>query len=93
MTFYNTFARRQNLGILATGLGVAGAVFFWWAPVGIILSVAGLIVGLIAWVRVEREASNHLWVFAGILLSIAALVLDVIIALNNAELVQYRSFY
>jgi hypothetical protein len=93
MTFYNTFVRRQNLGVVAVILGVIGLAFFWWAPVGMVLALAGLIVGLVGWTRVQREASSHIWLGAGIVLSAAAQAQAIWAAAVGDVPVQLRAYY
>jgi hypothetical protein len=92
MTFYNTFVRHQNFGILASILGVLGLAFFGWAPAGMILAVAGLLFGLIGLMRVRFEAAGYSWVVVGLVLCAAALALDVWVAANGFTLVQLRSY-
>jgi hypothetical protein len=91
-TFYNTFVRRQNLGLLTTILGGLGLVFCWWVPAGMILAMAGLVLGAISLLRIRREASGSAWVYAGLSLSIAALVLDLVVAMNGWAVVWLRAY-
>jgi hypothetical protein len=91
-TFYETFARRQNLGILSTVLGVLGLVLFWWAPAGIVLGFTGLVLGLVGGVRIRREAGSHAWVAAGIILGLAAIGLGIVAAANGWILWQVTSW-
>jgi hypothetical protein len=92
MTFYNTFVRRQNLGRLATGLGILGLAFFWWVPMGLMLALAGLVLGFIDWMRLSQEASPHGWVFTGLALSALALIVDSVIAANGLAMVWMMSY-
>jgi hypothetical protein len=91
-TFYNTFVRRQNLGMASTALGVLGLVFIWWAPAGIVLGLAGLVLGAVGGVRIRREAGSHAWVAAGLVLSLAAVVLGIVAASYGWTLVQLTSY-
>jgi hypothetical protein len=91
-TFYETFARRQNLGIASTILGLVGLALFWWAPGGIVVGLAGLVLGLVGGVRVRREASSHTWVVVGLVLSAAAVGVGILAAANGWTLWQLTSY-
>jgi hypothetical protein len=57
MKIEETQPRPQTLGIASVLGEVLGLVFFWWVPMGIVLSFCGPIAGPIGWVRGPRRAS------------------------------------
>jgi hypothetical protein len=91
-TYYNAFVRHQNLGMLSTALGILGGLLCWWNPAGMVLSVAGLMLGLIGWMRIGREAGAHSWVFAGMIVSILTLALCLYLGISGHVLVVYTSY-
>ena len=65
--------------------GVLGGGFYWWVPLGIVLSMGGLLFGLIDWTMARRRSLNARLSIAAIVLSLATLTLDIVIALNGLQ--------
>jgi hypothetical protein len=94
MATSRTSLRVRNIGILSLILGLLGAAFYWWTPMGIVLSLAGLVFGLVGWTSDSRgsNAADHALVIGGTLLSLAALILGFVIADLNLELIKLHAF-
>jgi hypothetical protein len=88
MAIYNVVARARSLGIFALILGFLGLLFYWWTPFGMILSIAGLMLGVVGWVVAPVRSGSVGWLIAGVLLSAAALALNLIIAVRGLEIIQ-----
>ena len=75
-----------GFGAAAVCLGTSGLVFAFLAPLGAMLSAAGLICGIIGWARARRELhAGYWWSFWGALLSLVALG-------TNLGLLNYGAF-
>lgn len=62
------------------GLGFFGFVFLFVAPLGTVISAAGLLAGILGWVLARPgRRPGFRWAIGGTLLSLAALVLNVAI--------------
>ncbi len=46
MTVYRVSAPNRALGAVSILLGLIGAIFYWWTPLGMVVSLAGLILGI-----------------------------------------------
>ena len=87
MARYDASARPSGIGICSILLGVFGLAMFWWTPTGMVLSLAGLLLGLIGCVTARRGG----WApsAAGLILSSAALAVCWIIAASGMELIRF----
>jgi hypothetical protein len=92
MAMRNLTARTRDLGIFSLILGCLGLAFFWWTPFGMILSLAGLTLGVVAWDAAPVRSGSLGWLIGGTLLSAAALALNLIIAVRGLELIQFGAF-
>jgi hypothetical protein len=70
-------------------LALLGGVFSWWTPLGMVLSLTGLVVGLVAWLNAAARADLRRLAVCGTVLSAAAFVLGLGIALLGLEFVQF----
>jgi hypothetical protein len=91
MAVYNAPARTQGLGFASIVFAILGLACFWWYPAGIVLSLAGLIIGLMGWLLTPRRAGNFGFMVAGTLLSIVAFALSIWIAANGWETVRFTA--
>jgi hypothetical protein len=90
MALRDVSVRVQGIGLGALLLGLAGFALFWWTPLGMVASLAGLIVGLIGWQQAPPLATgSRALSTSGLVLSAAALCLNVLIALQGLELIQF----
>src|SRR5947207_3786860 len=78
----------RHLSIASIVLGLFGGVLYWWA-FGMILSLAGLIVGLVDWVSARRRSLDHRLALAGIYVSAATLILDIVLGLLGLQIVPF----
>jgi hypothetical protein len=83
----------RSLGFFSLMLGILGGAFYWWTPLGIVLSLAGLVIGFVGWTFARRRTAGFGLLVSGMLFSLAALILDFVIAGLNLEIIDLRSFY
>jgi hypothetical protein len=76
--------RPDRVGMAATAFALLGVVLCRWLPIGMILSMAGLVLGVCGWLM-TRGTGGRGWVVAGVLISLAALVLNVVIVRLNLD--------
>ncbi len=91
MPLYHAPARTmQNLGVIALLCAILGFAFYWWTPFGMVLSLAGLTLGVVGCILVTPQVSNSrlAWLVAGTLLSACALALNLFIATRGLETVR-----
>ena len=78
--FTNTISvGKKTLGTISLLLAILGLAFYWYLPLGIILGLAGLLFGFIAWLFATSRFHFGI-VIAGIALSLIALIFDVVAA-------------
>lgn len=86
MADFNTTRTRwySGLGLSSLFLGLFGLAFFWLIPVGIILSLAGLLVGILACILPAiRRGPGWRFALGGLALSAVALGITIAIALGG----------
>jgi hypothetical protein len=91
MQTYYTPVRLQGLALASWVFGVLGGVLYWWVPAGMVLSLAGLILGLFGWLIAPRGARGVGLVLSGLVVSIAALALDLTIAGLGLQTVTFEA--
>jgi hypothetical protein len=70
----------HGLGISSIALGFLGLVFCWLEPLGIVLSLAGLLVGIFGWALASRRGGRaYRLAVGGTALSAVALVTDLLL--------------
>jgi hypothetical protein len=84
--------RARGLGVVALVFGILGVVFYWWTPLGLVLSLTGLVTGWVGWLNAARPSWNRGLAIAGTIISAAAFVLDLVIALLGLEWIQLMSY-
>jgi hypothetical protein len=92
MATYNAPARSRTLGLISVALGVLGLVTFWWAPLGMVVSLTGLLFGAVGWVRSTRTGVVPAWAIVGTLFCLAVLAFDIAVAYGGFEFVQMSAF-
>jgi hypothetical protein len=73
-----TAVNAGTLGVISSALGILGLIFYWWLPLGIVLSLSGLVLGLIGWFLTGSLSGRLGWLITGIVVSAAALVLCIV---------------
>jgi hypothetical protein len=81
--------RARSFGSIA--LGLVGGVFFWWVPLGMVLSLSGLMFGFIDCVSARRRSLDYRLSIAGLLVCAAALALDIVIAVLGLQSITFGS--
>jgi hypothetical protein len=79
----------RPLALGAVSFGLLGGIFYWWTPLGIVLSLTGMLLGFIACINAPPRSGIRSVAVIGILLSAAFLVLDIAIAVQGLEWVQF----
>ncbi|HTK76620.1 MAG TPA: hypothetical protein VL371_15240 [Gemmataceae bacterium] len=60
-------------------LGILGGAFYWWVPMGIVLSLTALVLGFIDWVQSRRRSLDYRLGSVAILVGVVALTLDCVV--------------
>jgi hypothetical protein len=80
MDINKTQPNLRGLSLGSIVLALLGGAFYWWNPMGIIMSLAGLTVGAVDWVMARRQSLDNRLSILGIVLSALALGLCLAIA-------------
>ena len=92
MESYNLPVRFRHIGIASLVFGFLGGAFFWWTPLGMVLSLTGLVMGLVGWTIAHRKSALFGLSIAGMAISLAALILDCLIAGLGIEIIRLHAF-
>ncbi len=92
MAAYVQPTRSRTLGMASVVLGILGLALFWWAPMGMVLALAGLVVGAIGWVRSSQTGMTPAWAVVGTLFCLAVLAVDIGVAWVGLETLQIAAF-
>jgi hypothetical protein len=92
MEAYKVPVNIRGLGVTSILLGLLGGGFYWWTPLGIALSLFGLVAGFIGWTFARPKSTDFDLVIDGMLLCLAALALDCAVAGLGLELIQFQAF-
>jgi hypothetical protein len=79
----------RSLGVASIIFGLLGGVFFWWVPLGMVVSMSGLLIGFVDWVNTRRRSLDNRLSIVGLLISGATLALDIVIALLGLQIVTF----
>jgi len=91
MGSYNVPVRTRGLGITSLIFALLGGVFYWWTPLGMVLSLTGLLTGFAGWTMARRMSTGFRLSVAGLLLSLVALILNCAIASLGLETVRFSA--
>jgi hypothetical protein len=86
MAQYRAPARPLDLGIFSMIFGLLGLALCWWTPTGMILSVAGMTIGLVGCIMSRR--GDRTPPAAGLIFSTASLAVCWIVAAWGLELIR-----
>ena len=91
MAFYRAPTRTQGIGVFSILLGLFGLAMCWWTPAGMVLSLAGLMVGLVGCAMARRGG----WApsAAGMIVSAAALAVCWVVAVWGMEFVRFTALH
>jgi hypothetical protein len=92
MEAYKMPISMRALGITSLILGLLGGALYWWTPLGMVVSLTGLVLGFVGWTIARRRTTGFGLVIAGMLLSLATLILDWVIAGYGLELIKFQGF-
>jgi hypothetical protein len=91
METYNTPIRTRGFGIGSLVFGLLGGAFYWWTPLGMVLSLTGLMLGLVGWLLARKLSTGFRLSVAGMLLSLATLILNWVIAGLGLEIIKFQA--
>jgi hypothetical protein len=81
----------RGLSVGSLILGLLGGLCYWWLPTGIVLSLAGLLLGFVDWTLARRRSLDYRLAVVAVLFSLGALCLCIVIALLNLQVVTFGS--
>jgi hypothetical protein len=79
------------MSLVSIALGVLGAACYWWVPTGIVLSLAGLVIGFVGWVRSRPRHLSFGLGTAAFIVCVLALALDLTIAALGMETIRFTA--
>jgi hypothetical protein len=71
--------------------GILGGAFCWWLPLGMVLSITGLLLGVVDWIDTRRRSLDHRLAVVGLLVSAAALALCIFVAALGLQTVTFTA--
>lgn len=57
-------------------MAVLGTAFYWWVPMGMVLSLAGMVCGFVDFTAARRRSVDHRLAVGGMILCAVALAFD-----------------
>ena len=70
-------------------LGILGFAFFWWAPLGMVLNLAGLMIGFVDWNAVRRRSLDNRLSIVGMAPGAAAFIFNCVIVYLGMQTVTF----
>jgi hypothetical protein len=92
MDSYKVPVRTRGIGIASLVFGLLGGAFCWWTPLGMVLSLTGLLMGFAGWTMARRTTAGMRLSVVGLLISLVALILNGVIAGLGLELIKLHAF-
>lgn len=92
MAAFNAPAASRGMGMASLTLGFLGLAFFWLVPLGIIISLAGLLAGLFAWATAPPAPGRPNLPMAGTALSAIGVLLSLVIAMGMYQTLRLDLF-
>ena len=83
----------RSLSLSSLIFGILGGACYWWVPMGIVLSVAGLMFGFVDCMMAQRRSLDYRLSIFAMLLSAVALFLGIVIAYFGMQTVTFGGFY
>jgi hypothetical protein len=89
----NNETARSIRGLSVTSIiaAILGAVFYWWVPLGMVLSLVGLTVGIADWIIASRRSLDARLSIVAVIVAVGALGLDIAIAWLGLEIVRFSA--
>jgi hypothetical protein len=81
----------RAFSIVAIVFGILGITFCWWVPLGMVLSLAGFMLGAIDWLLARRHSLDFRMSVLAMLLAVSAFALNVVIVALGWQLVTFTS--
>jgi hypothetical protein len=91
MENYKVPVRVRGIAVASLVFGLLGGAFCWWTPLGMVLSLTGLLMGFGGWTMARRMTVGIRLSIAGTLVSLATLVLNCVIAGWGLELIKLHA--
>jgi hypothetical protein len=70
-------------------LALLGAASYWWVPLGMVLSLAGFMIGFVDWTAARRRSLDCRMAVVGMTLCAAALAFDCAIAYLGLQTITF----
>jgi hypothetical protein len=84
--------RARSLGIASLVFGLLGFGFYWWVPLGMVLSLTGMMMAIVGWVSSSPRGGRAALIIVGFLISAAAMALDLFVAIRGLEIIHLISY-
>ena len=81
----------RNLSIIALFVGILGLVFCWWTPFGMVLALAGFVLGLASWILSPHRPAPISLAIISVVVSAFAVAVNLFIALGGYETMQFTA--
>src|SRR5262249_18113023 len=65
--------------------GILGFAFYWWVPMGIVLSISALVFGFVDWTAARRRSLACRLSILAMLFTVTALSIDIVIAVLGLQ--------
>jgi hypothetical protein len=85
-----TVPNARQIALLSWILSALGLAFYWWNPMGIVLSLCALLAGFIGCVSARRQGSMTL-ALVGLFVALAVLALDCWVAASGLATLQFTA--
>jgi hypothetical protein len=93
MNTSNTSGTFRSLSVIALVCGFLGGAFYWWVPLGMVLGLSGLLLGMIDWIMARRRSLDYRLSIGAMALSVATLTLSIVIAALGLQWVTFFGGY
>jgi hypothetical protein len=81
----------RAVSVASVVFGILGAGFFWWVPLGMVFSLAGLMLGFIDSLTAKQHSLTYRLSVTGLIISAIALILCLAIAALGWQSVTFGS--
>ncbi len=91
MTAYPSQLDTRALAFTSIVLGLIGLALCWWLPLGLVVSFAGLIIGIIGLIRSSVHTTYRRIAVVAALFCLAVVVFDLVLGANGLDLITFTA--